>query len=127
MGVKRCGATCWGNKDCKNKRECACRCGELQSVNMSIHESCVLDCQADPSWENVPSGKKWMYRNYDPHFLWSNHKILTPGFDINETPEGELYEEAQKRNDSANAVQVVIIAVLGLLLLGLVVNLIFNR
>jgi len=126
MGVKRCGAACFGSNSCKNKRECSCRCGDLQGINESIHEACVLSCQGNSSWENVTTGTGWMYRVYDPHFLWSNHKILVPGYDLDETPEKKAFDEAQGRNDSANSFQVVVIAVLGFLLLGLVGNLIFR-
>lgn len=126
MAVRRCGQrNCWGNSTCKQKRECACRCGDLQGVNASLQEACVLSCQVDYSFQSVPTGMEWMMKKYDPVFLWQNYKIQVPGFDpLNDTFEGELLQDNQAREDQANSSQKIVIAVLGLLLVGLLVNLV---
>lgn len=123
--MTRCGKFCWGNSSCRNKRECSCRCGDLAAYNPNLQEACIGDCQRDSSWENVPSGVKWMLRNFTPEDLFRRYQITVDGFSLGDLEEYELFEEKQKREDKANAIQYGIIAILGVLLLGLMINLLF--
>lgn len=114
-------------KGCRDIRDCACRCGELVSVNSNIHEACVLDCNSNPSKENVPSGREWMCKRHGCDSLLNLYQIFDEcGCDPLDTTQGQNFEDAKKKIANETRTLDFIIGGIGIAIVGLLLNMIFR-
>ena len=108
---------------CKDVQKCACACGPLESMGVSLYDGCIQSCNADP---HGATGLDYL-NQFDPEDLFNRFDgLVVDGFDPRESVQYMELEDAKVREDSKrkdnNKVILYAFGLLGLVALGFILR-----
>ena len=89
-------------KNCKKIRDCACKCGELKSINPNLFDGCVDACNSGKAPANVDD---YLCNFVGGDALYSYHGLLLCGFTPDQSTELKTVEETMDLIREMNEVQ----------------------
>lgn len=94
----KCGQSCFlGAKDCKRRRDCACKCGPLQAVNPNLFNGCEKACNARSNADRPKDHRDYMCNHVGADILFSYYGIVDCGYTIADTSQYCLVNPAAAR------------------------------
>lgn len=94
-----CGKNCWGTSKCKLRRDCACGCGPLKSINPNLFQGCYDAC-AEPPRPTDPDD--YMINFVGGQVMYNNYGMIIGGYNPHESAQYIAYEEQEEKKAEAN-------------------------